>query len=43
MINIKKFQNPENWWLQTINMSGATYAYPIPEKKKWIHINWVIF
>ena len=19
----KKFQNPENWWLQTINMSGA--------------------
>jgi uncharacterized protein (DUF1800 family) len=29
----KKFQNPENWWLQTINMSGATYAYPIPEKR----------
>jgi uncharacterized protein (DUF1800 family) len=29
----KKFQNPENWWLQTINMSGASYAYPIPEKK----------
>jgi uncharacterized protein (DUF1800 family) len=29
----KKFQNPENWWLQTINMSGATYSYPIPEKK----------
>ena len=29
----QKFQNPENWWLQTINMSGATYAYPIPEKK----------
>jgi uncharacterized protein (DUF1800 family) len=29
----EKFQNPENWWLQTINMSGATYAYPIPEKK----------
>ena len=29
----QKFQNPENWWLQTINMSGASYAYPIPEKK----------
>jgi hypothetical protein len=29
----KKFQNPENWWLQTINMSGASYAYPLPEKK----------
>jgi uncharacterized protein (DUF1800 family) len=29
----KKFQNPENWWLQTINMSGATYSYPMPEKK----------
>ncbi len=29
----KKFQNPENWWLQIINMSGASYAYPIPEKK----------
>ncbi len=29
----KKFQNPENWWLQTINMSGASYAYPVPEKK----------
>ena len=29
----KKFQNPENWWLQTINMSGSSYAYPIPEKK----------
>jgi hypothetical protein len=29
----QKFQNPENWWLQMINMSGATYAYPIPEKK----------
>jgi uncharacterized protein (DUF1800 family) len=29
----RKFQNPENWWLQTINMSGASYAYPIPEKK----------
>ena len=29
----RKFQNPENWWLQTINMSGATYAYPIPEKR----------
>ncbi len=28
----KKFQNPENWWLQTINMSGATYSYPVPEK-----------
>ncbi|MDC0234646.1 DUF1800 domain-containing protein [Candidatus Pelagibacter sp.] len=28
----KKFQNPENWWLQTINMSGNSYAYPIPEK-----------
>jgi uncharacterized protein (DUF1800 family) len=28
----KKFQNPENWWLQTINMSGSSYAYPIPEK-----------
>jgi uncharacterized protein (DUF1800 family) len=28
----KKFQNPENWWLQTINMSGASYAYPIPER-----------
>ena len=33
IINTKKFQNPENWWLQTINMSGASYAYPIPEKK----------
>ena len=29
----KKFQNPENWWLQTINMSGATYSYPMSEKK----------
>ena len=29
----QKFQNPENWWLQMINMSGATYAYPVPEKK----------
>ena len=29
----RKFQNPENWWLQTINMSGTTYSYPIPEKK----------
>ena len=29
----RKFQNPENWWLQTINMSGNTYAYPIPEKR----------
>jgi len=29
----QKFQNPENWWLQTINMSGASYAYPVPEKK----------
>ncbi len=29
----KKFQNPENWWLQIINMSGASYKYPIPEKK----------
>jgi uncharacterized protein (DUF1800 family) len=28
----RKFQNPENWWLTTINMSGATYAYPIPER-----------
>ena len=28
----KKFQNPENWWLQTINMSGANYSYPLPEK-----------
>ncbi len=27
----KKFQNPENWWLQMINMSGSTYAYPISE------------
>ena len=34
----KKFQNPENWWLQTINMSGASYAYPVPEKK-WINFN----
>jgi len=29
----KKFQNPENWWLQMINMSGVTYSYPIPERK----------
>src|SRR6056300_825518 len=29
----QKFQNPENWWLQTINMSGASYAYPTPERK----------
>jgi uncharacterized protein (DUF1800 family) len=28
----RKFQNPENWWLQTINMSGVTYSYPVPEK-----------
>ena len=28
----QKFQNPENWWLQVINMSGAGYAYPVPEK-----------
>ncbi len=28
----KKFQNPENWWLQTVNMSGASYSYPTPEK-----------
>ena len=27
----QKFQNPENWWLQMINMSGATYAHPVPE------------
>ncbi len=27
----RKFQNPENWWLTTINMSGATYSYPTPE------------
>ncbi len=29
----QKFQNPENWWLQTINMSGAAYSYPIPERE----------
>ena len=29
----QKFQNPENWWLQMINMSGATYAYPTPERE----------
>jgi uncharacterized protein (DUF1800 family) len=33
----QKFQNPENWWLQMINMSGANYAYPIPEKKMDIY------
>ncbi len=27
----KKFQNPENWWLQMINMSGMTSEYPISE------------
>ena len=29
----KKFQNPENWWLQVINMSGLAYKYPVPERK----------
>jgi len=28
----RKFQNPENWWLTTINMSGSTYSYPTKEK-----------
>ena len=28
----RKFQNPENWWLTTINMSGATYSYPTKVK-----------
>ena len=28
----RKFQNPENWWLTTINMSGSTYSYPVGEK-----------
>jgi uncharacterized protein (DUF1800 family) len=28
----RKFQNPENWWLTTINMSGSTYSYPVKEK-----------
>ena len=28
----KKFQNPENWWLQMIYMSGATDVHPTPEK-----------
>jgi len=28
----RKFQNPENWWLTTINMSGSTYSYPVREK-----------
>ena len=30
----QKFQNPENWWLQTINMSGATGMFP-ENKKFW--------
>ena len=29
----KKFQNPENWWLTTINMSGSNYKYPVSEYK----------
>ncbi len=29
----RKFQNPENWWLTTINMSGSTYSYPTKEKE----------
>jgi uncharacterized protein (DUF1800 family) len=28
----RKFQNPENWWLTTINMSGSNYSYPTKEK-----------
>ena len=28
----RKFQNPENWWLTTINMSGSTYSYPTKVK-----------
>jgi len=27
-----KFQNPENWFLQMVNMSGSIYSYPVPEK-----------
>ena len=27
----RKFQNPENWWLTTINMSGSTDKYPVSE------------
>lgn len=27
----RKFQNPENWWLTAINMSGSTHTYPTKE------------
>jgi hypothetical protein len=33
IISIKNFKILKIGGLQTINMSGASYAYPVPEKK----------
>ena len=41
----RKFQNPENWWLTTINMSGSTDKYPVSEynMNKFVFYHMIFF